>query len=45
MTDVLWLKQKELQSCLSITDNKNLTTLGLKCERAAKITYSLSPAI
>jgi hypothetical protein len=30
---------------LSIRDNKNLTTMGFECERADKITYSLSPAI
>jgi len=35
----------EITIAVSITENNNLTTKGLWCERAAEVTYSLSPAI
>jgi len=35
----------EITTAVSITDNNNLTTKDLWSERAAKVTYSLSPAI
>jgi hypothetical protein len=35
----------EITIAVSIRDNNNLTTNSLWCERAAKVTYSLFPAI
>jgi hypothetical protein len=35
----------EITIAVSITDNHNLTTKGLWCEKTNKVTYSLSLAI